>query len=159
MGDYLLTLMNKYRSKGILIDANILLLYIVGSIDVELIGRFGRTANKFIEDDFYFAAKFIEYFEVRLTTPHILTEVSNLIGGRTDLQAALRLSLAQMNEEFVPGAEIRDSTAFVNFGLTDSAIAELAKDSYLVFTDDNPLYGYLTATGIEAVNLNQIKNN
>ena len=33
MNDYLLKLIQKYKQKGLLIDTNLILLYIVGSID------------------------------------------------------------------------------------------------------------------------------
>ena len=36
-------LMQRYRSRGILVDTNILLLHFVGSFDPSLIARFKRT--------------------------------------------------------------------------------------------------------------------
>ena len=88
MNDYLLELIQHYKQKGILIDTNILLLYIVGAVDINLIRNFGRTAE-FAENDFYVVSKFVDYFDIKITTPHILTEVSNLFGNRKSLQAAL----------------------------------------------------------------------
>jgi hypothetical protein len=51
MNDYLLSLANKYKKTGILIDANLFLLYLIGSIDSSLISKFKRTSD-FSVDDF-----------------------------------------------------------------------------------------------------------
>lgn len=47
--------------------------------------------------------------------------------------------------------------AFDVFGLADAAVATAARGRYLVVTDDGPLYGYLINSGIDAVNLQQIR--
>lgn len=99
MNDYLLGLIQHYKQKGLLIDTNILLLYIVGAVDINLIRNFGRTAN-FAENDFYVVSKFVDYFDIKITTPHILTEVSNLFGNRKNLQAALSKYIELTEENF-----------------------------------------------------------
>jgi uncharacterized protein YaiI (UPF0178 family) len=48
--------------------------------------------------------------------------------------------------------------SFFDFGLADTAIIEAAKNSFLVFTDDNPLYGFLLNSKIDAINLEQFRN-
>lgn len=88
MNDYLLKLIQKYKQKGILIDTSILLLYIVGSFDINLIRTFKRT-QMFSENDFKIVPKFIDYFELKITTPHVLTEVSDFIDNRQSLQSVL----------------------------------------------------------------------
>lgn len=143
MNDYLLKLIQKYKFKGVLIDANILLLYIVGTVDINLIGRFKRTAN-FSEDDFYRVSKFIDIFDLKITTPHILTEVSDFIGNRILLQSALGIYVQSTEEKFLESKRIAATETFRRHGLADAAISETAKDSHLIVTDDNPLYGYLS---------------
>lgn len=64
MNDYVLSLMTKYRTNGILIDTNILLLFIVGSLDPDLILRFSRTTNFSIQD-FQIVAKVIDFLKRR----------------------------------------------------------------------------------------------
>jgi len=156
MNDYLLKLIQKYKQKGLLVDTNILLLYIVGIVNVDLIRNFSRTAN-FTENDFYLVEKFINFFDVNITTPHILTEVSDLLGNRRELQLALRKYIEPIEEKFLESKQITRTKTFLQFGLADTAITETAKNSYLVVTDDNPLFGYLVNQKIDAVNLDQIR--
>jgi len=75
--EYLEKLFLKYRNTGIIIDTNILLAFFIGIFDPQLISRFKRTKEYSI-DDFYTILRVIKYFEKILTTPNILTEVSNL---------------------------------------------------------------------------------
>lgn len=156
MNEHLLNLTRKYRQKGILIDTNILLLYLIGSFDINLIRNFSRTAN-FTVDDFSRVSRFIDYFEVKVTTPHILTEVSNLFGNKNFLNALLATYINLSSEKFVESARTIENQAFNLFGLTDTAIAEISKDSYLILTDDRPLFGYLANKGFDIVSLDQIR--
>jgi len=151
-----LKLIQKYKQKGLLVDTNILLLYIVGIVNVDLIRNFSRTAN-FTENDFYLVEKFINFFDVNITTPHILTEVSDLLGNRIELQLALGKYIELIEEKFLESKQITRTKTFLQFGLADTAITETAKNSYMVVTDDNPLFGYLTNQKIDAVNLDQIR--
>ncbi len=156
MNDYLLKLIQKYRQKGILIDTNIVLLYLVGSLDISLIRDFARTA-KFTEDDFFKVSKFIEYFDYQITTPHILTEVSDLLGNRRRLHDVLKIYIERANEVFKESLQVSESRIFSEFGLADAAIVRSAQNSYLIFTDDNPLYGYLINEEIDAVSLDILR--
>jgi len=156
MNEYLLKLFTKYKKKGILIDTNILLLYLVGSLDINLIKNFSRTAM-FSEKDFDFTSRFIDSFRVKITTPHILTEVSNLFGNKLDLHIVLKEFTKLADEEFLESIKVTENEAFTNFGLTDAAIIEASKNSYLIFTDDRPFFGYLVNKGIEAVSLDQLR--
>ena len=156
MNDYLLKLIQKYRQKGILIDTNLVLLYIVGSIDILRIREFSRTAM-FTANDFYKVSKFIDYFDLKITTPHVLTEVSNLIGNRQNLPTLLQTYIEKSKEIFLESSEVSKRNAFFNFGLADTAITETAKGSYLVLTDDRPLYGFLINSQIDVVSLDLIR--
>ncbi len=156
MNDYLLRLIQHYKQRGLLIDTNILLLYIVGAVDINLIRNFGRTAG-FAENDFYVVSKFVDYFDIKITTPHILTEVSDLFGNRKSLQAALSKYIELTEEIFLESKKVAETKTFLQFDLADAAISETAKNSYLVITNDNPLFGYLVNQQIDAVSLDQLR--
>ena len=74
-------LVAKYRRKGVLIDANLLLGYLVGSIHPRHLANCRATTRYFGEADFPLLNRFLIQFDRIITTPHVLTEVSNL-GGR-----------------------------------------------------------------------------
>jgi rRNA-processing protein FCF1 len=156
MNEYLFNLFTRYKKRGILVDTNILLLYLAGSFSLEIIRDFSRTAM-FSEDDFDRVSKFIDKFDIKITTPHILTEVSDLIGNRTELQEFLKVYLEMINEQYIESIKVVKNEAFIKFGLADTAILETSKDYYLILTDDKPFFGYLINKGIDAVSLDQVR--
>ncbi|MDQ2747190.1 MAG: hypothetical protein M3T96_08030 [Acidobacteriota bacterium] len=111
----------------------------------------------FDENDFYRISKFIRYFDLKITTPHILTEVSDLLGNRKYFQLVLKTYIETSKENFSESVKVCVNKSFLSFGLADTAIIETAKDSYLVVTNDNRLFGYLVNENIDAVNLDQIR--
>jgi hypothetical protein len=152
MNEYLISLIQKYKRKGILIDTNLTLLYVVGSVDMSF-----KRISMFSEEDFERVSKFIDYFDFKITTPHILTEASDFIDNRQEFQKLLELYIEISEERFLDSKRVCKEPNFKVFGLADTATLEIARDSYLVFTDDRPLFGYLTNLGIDAVNLDQVR--
>jgi hypothetical protein len=157
MTDYLAQLVVKYKESGVFVDSGILLLYVVGSKDPGLIRNFGRTAS-FDENDFILVSKFIENFVHKITSPHILTEVSDLLGESNDFHTILEAYINVSEEKYLTGREIVKNEGFLSFGLADSAIIEISQNSYLIFTADNRLYGYLANIGVDAVSFNLLKS-
>lgn len=74
---YLESLFQKYKKLGILVDANLLLVYFLGSFNPQLIPQYKRT-EKYTLEDFAVLCRIIKCFDCLITTPNILTEVSNL---------------------------------------------------------------------------------
>jgi hypothetical protein len=117
------------RSKTLLLDTNLLLLLFIGSKDTSLIPK-ARTLSAFEEDDYDLLGDIINNnsFNRLVTTPHIMTEVSNLLGKeRNDIR---KLGRDAMSEFLSKCDEHTDSSAilvadpqFNRLGLTDVAIA------------------------------------
>lgn len=162
MNEYITTLIQKYKRLGILVDTNILLVYFVGLYSPELIPKFKRT-EKFTMDDYGTIVTLLEFFDNRVTTPHILTEVSNFIGQlpsntKFDCYGVFSKALAVLTEQYLPAQEIAASgVVFSQFGLTDAGIALLVKDKYLVLTDDLRASHNLANSGIDVLNFNHIR--
>lgn len=156
MNEYLINLIGKYKQKGILIDTSILLLYIVGVYDINLVSRFKRT-EMFSEDDFERVSKFVDYFDLKIATPHILTELSNFIDNRPDLQGVLKTYIDNSKEIFLESSDLSKRQTFLKFGLADTSVTFTAENKYLILTDDRSLYGFLMNSNIDAVNLDQIR--
>jgi hypothetical protein len=159
--DYFKELLYRYQSRGILIDANLLLVYFVGSYDPTRIPKFKRTIT-FTVDDFYTLSFVFRFFTKVVTTPNILTEVSNLSNQLPDDIKPLYYSefakkLSELEEQYIASINISTLEHFKKFGLTDSGIIELVKDRYLVLTDDLKLASYLQNVGIDALNFNNIR--
>lgn len=155
-------LLSKYKSKGILIDTNILLLYLVGLVNRDRIPRFKRTAQ-FISEDYDLLLQIIEGFQKVISTPNILTEVNSLanqLGEPERSQCLLIFAnlITQITEVYIESELVANHEMFSRFGLTDCGIMHIAKDKYLVLTDDLKLSLYLKALGIDTINFNNLRS-
>ena len=160
--DYFNEMLSRYRTKGLLVDTNLLLLLVVGFLDPSYIERFKRT-QAFAIEDFHLLTKMVAFFTRIVTTPNVLTEASNLLGqlpeeGREEFSLVFARLARRAEEDFTPSSELVAQLHFAKFGLTDSSIIETCKGKYLVLTVDLPLFGYLTHTGIDAINFNHIRS-
>ena len=79
MNAHVRSLVPRYKSRGLLIDTNILLLFFVGLYDRSWVERFKRT-RRYTAQDFDLLMEIVLRFDRIITTPHILSEVSNLSG-------------------------------------------------------------------------------
>lgn len=158
---YVSELFAQYRRKGILIDTNILLLHFVGTINRKRISAFNRT-EKFVPDDYDLLQRIIAHFEQVIITPNVMTEVSNLMDKigepeRSRCFALLAQVIPQLSEFYLESQSIAANSGFTKFGLTDCGILDLAREQYLVLTDDLKLAVYLQREGVDVVNFNTIR--
>jgi rRNA-processing protein FCF1 len=155
-------LIRAHASRGVLVDANLLLLYIVGSYDLQRISRFKRTCQ-FQPSDFEFLARFMALFHRRVTTPSVLAEVSNLVSqmgepARTECLASLAADIETLDERYDRSRDVAREESFLSVGLTDAAIQVVARaEGLLVLTDDYRLANRLLAEGLAAINYNHIR--
>lgn len=161
MRDYIRKLFGKYKQKGIIIDTNILLLLFVGSVNKKRISKFNRT-EQFSPEDYDLLVEIISYFSKIVVTPNILTEVSNFINQLSEPERSKALDflakvLTKWDEFYIESSTATQVEKFTKFGLTDSGIISLAKEKYLVLTDDFKLANYLEKIEIDAVNFNHIR--
>lgn len=163
-GDYFSNLLARYRTKGVLVDSNLLLLYFVGLYDPERIGTFKRTYSRgFTVDDFDLLVKLLTHFSRVVTTPNILTEVSNLSNQLRGDEKAIYYSVfanraVLLSERYTESKQTCALVQFKQFGLTDTGIVGLAKGKYLVLTDDAPLVNCLQNLGTDVINFNHLKS-
>ena len=161
MNDEIHRLVVRYARRGILIDTNILLLYFLGSFDPYLISNFKRTLQFTIED-YNTLLLLLQPFDRLVTTPNILTEVSNLSGqlgepARTAYFSILAKQITLMEEHYIASRESVAEEEFIKIGLTDVCILKLPKDQYLILTEDFRLSQYLQHKSIDVINFNHIR--
>jgi rRNA-processing protein FCF1 len=161
MFEHVLELIERYRQAGVIVDTNLLLVYFVGTLDPRLVGSFKRTET-FVLDDYRLLELLLRQFSRILTTPNILTEVSNLSRHegeptRSRFFTLLQSRTSSLNEEYIPSNEASQADSFVRFGLADACIHLLAQRELMVLTGDLPLYNYLQSVGIDAVNFNHLR--
>lgn len=167
MANDLASKIRKYRSSGVLVDTNLLLVYIVGLYDTvtgyRLVNTFKYTKGDYGAGDFDVLLAFLKEFDVLVTTPHILAEVSNsIVGELTDPAKDLCLGLIQktiptFQEHHVPAKNLLAEEQFRTYGVADIGILRTAAGRYLVLTDDYSLSSYLNKIGIDTLSLPEIK--
>jgi len=161
MNQDILELTNRYCGRGIFVDANLLLLLFVGTADRKLIQAFKRT-KQYTEEDYDMLTDYLKRFAMRVTTPNILTEVSNLAGALKDdyrdaFSSVFAKGIKLLSEHYVESRTITDTREFQKLGLSDSGIMLLAKGKYLLLTDDLRLAECYRAAGGDVINFNHIR--
>ena len=161
MRDHIERLFFEYRTEGILVDANLLLLYVVGAYDPEWIERFKHT-SAYTEDEFELLDRLLGQFQTIATTPSVLTEVSNFVGHlpkepRRGCTALLQRLIPELEEAHRASEALCEHSYFRQFRLTDTGTAEISEDSYLVVTDDLPLYHALANDERAVINFNHLR--
>jgi rRNA-processing protein FCF1 len=165
MSDYDLALIAQYSDSNILVDANLLILLLVGRFDPELIPRVKGTKNLFAREDYEVLSLILERFKTISVTPNVLTEVNGfsnqLIEGRLKPRyfSVFAELIAELDEVYLRSIELSKTIDFIRFGLTDASILELARNgNYLVITTDARLAVHLQTHGLAAINFNYFRN-
>jgi hypothetical protein len=105
---------------------------------------------------------YLRNFGSLVTTPNVLTEVSNLasgLGGQCQkfFETVFRKAISVLRECYVPSNSVANASHFPKLGQTDSAILSLVKGKYLLLTDDFRLAQYFQKIGGDVVNFNHIR--
>jgi hypothetical protein len=156
-----LALIEKYSSKGALIDSNLLLLIAVGIYNRTRIASFKRTTQYTVRD-FVLIIGLFDNFRRRVTTPHIITEVSNLARQLSEAEhkavsAVLKFLIENTLEIYAPSVTLTENGLFPSLGITDCAILQ-ASEGVLVLTDDFRLSNVLSSLGRDVININHIRH-
>ncbi|MHA8112683.1 PIN domain-containing protein [Kosakonia cowanii] len=132
--------------KPILIDTNLLLLYLIGIYSEDLISKTKRLKLYTVEQ-FRLLRAFLDKAPKVLITSNISTEISNLM----DLDGEYRKGFFKAFDTFLQNSMVEEiqlesklvssRKEFTIYGLTDAGINSLAK-RYLILTDDSRLYDY-----------------
>lgn len=150
------------RSRALLLDSGLLLLLFVGSQDPAWIAKFKRT-SMFTEDDFDLLTSLACQFRKMVTTPYILTEVSNLLGQLPEVvkpwfYSVFSRAVTDVLDELFHGSKrVVNEDCFPKLGLTDAGVVEAAKDGCLVLTVDLPLVLRLQSVGAAVLNFNHVR--
>lgn len=143
-----------------MVDTNLLVLYLVGKVNKRRIPHFKRTQNYTIED-FDLLERLISWFGGIVTTPHVLSQTSDLaVPADKELKAIrarFRSVIEDMTEQFDEGRVLVTDASFDRLGLADAAIAAVCQSGRLVLTDDLDLQVTLASRGADALNFNHIR--
>ncbi|CAI0849372.1 Uncharacterised protein [Serratia quinivorans] len=123
-----------------LIDTNLLLLFVIGSVDNGSFIGVSNRLKKFSYDDYQLLIDFLDKHKKFATTPYILTEVSNLIDlwdSAAD-EAFKTLKLVSELAEVIDVSPKTDTNHenFFRYGLTDVNILKIALTRPILTNDE-----------------------
>jgi hypothetical protein len=144
----------------VVLDSNLLLLHLCASFDPSLIRTFKRL-NAFHPSDIFILNETLAALGELRTTPHVLTEVSNLANALPSWRKpawSLHIfeGIALIPEFHEPASIIMADTCSSEFGLTDAALARLATD-HVILTMDWPLASMLNFRGLAGINFKHLR--
>lgn len=142
-------------ARSVVIDANLLVLLVVGIIDRSLIARHKNVY--YGEDGFDLLVEKLEEYSQIVLTPNTLTEASNLLRQTGDPdRARVTLSLGALiqghDERYVVSKDVSVEKTFARLGLTDAGLMIVARGGAVLLSEDNKLYLAASQEGIEALN-------
>jgi len=147
-------------SRSLLLDSNLLLLWITAQYNLRLLATFKRV-QMFTQEDALLLAWIIDQFDAVVTTAHVVTEASNLgnslsSNSRHGWFTALSEFSTTTLEETHPLNALASCEEFIRFGVTDCALTDLSS-KYQVLTTDHRLSNYACELGMQVLNFNDLR--
>lgn len=129
---------------GHFVDANLLVLLVVGTAQRSLIGRHPRL-KAYTSHDFDVLVKLLDTADKIYVTPNTLTETSNLLPyGKRELRErffkVLRFMIQESEEIVVASQQASEIPEFGRLGLTDAVLIDIACKEIPIVTVDFDLY-------------------
>ena len=149
--------------KGYFIDANLLVLFVAGRVDKDIIHRHRRLRDDYATDDYDLLLELFNAVDHLFVMPNTLTEASNLLAQhgepeRSRLLAGLRVVIEENEEVVVASGDAAATHTFIGHGLTDAALLRAVSEETPLLTTDGPLYREALASGREiAVNFEAVR--
>lgn len=150
------------KSKRVLLDANLLTMYLVAQLGDGEVEKFSRT-RAYTTADAKILDKTLSGFKSIITTPQVLTETANLLDWFTGkkreiLFGYLSQFVITVDEKYLTAKQIILSPAFIKLGLSDAALFDICHlDKCVLLTADLDLYGFAVGHGIEAINFTHLR--
>ena len=148
------------HSGKLIVDAHLLTLYVIGSYDRSLISKHKRC-NEFDEIDYDVLIFILSQASEILHSPHVLSEVSNLIrliGDpiKTKLTSHFSSLLQSSQESYIRSAFAAQHVQHAKLGLADCALLCGRKD-VAILTKDFDLYRAAMAEGRKVINFTHVR--
>ena len=149
--------------RGYFVDANPLVLLVVGSESRDLISKHRRLED-YTAEDFDILLDLLEGVGQLFVTPNTLTETSNLVSQHGEPERSLLMTRSRYfihgsQEIVVASVDASSNSQFENLGLTDSSLLEAVTADTPLLTVDLDLHLAALESGEErAVNFTHYRN-
>jgi hypothetical protein len=142
--------------KAVVLDANLLVLLVVGLASPSYIIRHKRLRAYSVQD-FSLLQKLLSAAPRIIVTPNTITETSNLAvqiadPARKHVSAALKLLLMKTEEVYIDSRAASEHVAYPRLGITDSVLLGTLAGGYTLLTADLDLYLEAHHQGYMAIN-------
>jgi predicted nucleic acid-binding protein len=146
---------------ALLVDTNLLVLFIVGTVNRNRIETFKRT-RQYTKSDYDLLCRVLGRFKRLYTVAHVMAEVSNLTDladpERRRARLILKGTIALVDEPLMPSQQAAGDPLYEPLGLVDAAISAAARaHNCTVLTDDLDLYLRLSRHKVAAVNFAHLR--
>ena len=153
-------MLKPHIGKAAILDSNLLLLLWCAGFDPDLVTTFKRL-NSFQMKDIELLHETLTLFSIIRTSPHVLTEVSNLANSlpkwiKDDWAEHFSRQIQTVPEEWSSASTIAPGD-FMWLGLTDAALAALAT-THVILTIDFPLSNSLESRGLNVINFTHLRS-
>ncbi len=142
----------------LLIDTNLLVLYVVGTWNRQQIPRIKRTSI-FTSTDFDTLLAETARYRAIITVPAVLTEVSDLMGN--EFHQVIAPTIEEVGRSLQERSPSKDQVladdVFDRLGFADISILLASDQTTTVLTDDVLLYSEALYRGLDAVNFNHLR--
>lgn len=125
----------------LILDANMLVIYSLGTVNPELLGKH-RRARDYMPSDYDLLTDLMGGFDTAIVTPNAVTECSNLFSDEADslpkkaLHDFLERSTCQVEERYVESKVACRRAQYTYLGVSDCAMLELVDQDTILLTAD-----------------------
>lgn len=148
----------------VLLDANLLLLYVVGKTRQDLIGKH-RRVKQFNSRDYPLLRKMLCSFSQIILTPNIVTECSDLLSdepkddfAKSNLKAFIENDDFIVFEQYVQSRSAVRMAEYNYLGVADCSLLSLVDSNTVLLTMDHRLAEAATKKNPYSLNFNHYRN-
>ena len=125
---------------SLVLDTNMLIVFIIGSIDPNLLGK-AKRVKEYNYDDYELIFTYVNFFSDVVLLPNIVSETSNILcqmnGERRNIcLSRLANFVCSSNETYIESSFVVNQKEYIELGATDTSIlCALDSNTYLLTAD------------------------
>ena len=145
----------------ILLDTNLLVLFVVGLTDPSYIPKHKRLAV-YDQRDFEIVSEIVAGSDKLIICPNVASETSNLLRqigepARSRIGHVFAEIIARIEESYVPSVDAASLPEHLRLGITDSVLLLLAETNATLLTADLDLYLAAEDRNLSTINYNHVR--
>ncbi len=147
--------------KSLVIDAGLLVLFVVGTTSKSYIAKHKRLRTYTVED-YDLLCEVISGYQEIVVTPNSLTEASNWLAYinepmRAEVFTVFGSLIPKMAECYVASKTAVTLPEFIRLGLTDTALLSVCDGERVLVTEDFDLYRHAVENDAATLNFNHLR--